>query len=224
MTRDLSCRAWHHRRMSQALPDLWKRVTAGLGEYATTLKLRAGASEAAIAEVERALGVELPADYRAWLQLHDGEDDAKGRVEWLPAWGRLLPISVTLERWRDDQEWAQTDADEGFEAFQDDDRIRCVVKHAKRIVIAGNRYGDGDNTYLDLIPGPAGTIGQVIVATTECDFEVVGSSFSDFLRRWVSAFEAGELAVQSGGSEGPRVDWAVKAHPSDRWESLLRSR
>lgn len=207
--------------MQHAVSEVWKRITTCLGEHASGSKFREGASEAAIAEVERALGVELPADYRAWLQLHDGEDDAKGRIEWLPAWGRMLPIAVTLERWRDDQEWAQTDDDETFGFFQDDDRIRGVVKHAKRIVIAGNRWGDGDNTYLDLIPGPAGIVGQVIVATSECDFEVVGTSFLDFLQRWASAFEAGTLAVRAG-EEGPRVDWAVKAHPSDRWESVLR--
>jgi cell wall assembly regulator SMI1 len=207
--------------MTDAVSDLWDRVTACLGEHASSLKLREGASEAAIAEAERALGVELPADYKAWLRLHDGEDDVMNRVEWLPAWGRLLPIAVTLERWRDEQEWAQTDDDEGFNYVQDDDRIRCVVKHAKRIVIAGNRYGDGDNTYLDLIPGPKGTVAQVIVATTECDFEVVGTSFVDFLKRWVSAFEAGTLSVRTDG-DSPRVDWTHKQNPWDRWEAALR--
>lgn len=208
--------------MSHAVSEVWKRITTCLGEHAGTMTLHAGASEAAIVELERALGVTLPDDYRAWLQLHDGEADAKGRVEWLPAWGRLLPIAVTLERWRDEQEWAQTDDDDRFESFEDGDRIRGVVKHAKRIVIAGNRYGDGDNTYLDLIPGPAGTVGQVIVATTECDFEVVGSSFLDFLHRWASAFEAGTLAVQIVDGT-PRVDWKLKANAWDRWESVLRS-
>ncbi len=207
--------------MSNPLSEVWTRITTCLGEHASTLTLRPGASEATIAEVERALGVELPADYRAWLRLHDGEDDVEGRVEWLPAWGRLLPIAETLERWRDEQEWAQTDVDESFGWLQDDDRIRGVVKHAKRIVIAGNRYGDGDNTYLDLIPGPAGTSGQVIVATTECDFELVGTSFLDFLRRWASAFEAGTLAVVPR-EDTNRVDWAMKENPWDRWEAALR--
>ncbi len=83
----------------------------------------------------------------------------------------MLPIDVTLERWRDDQEWAQTDADEGFEVLHDGDRIRGVVKQ------------------------PA---------------------------RWASAFEAGVLTVQIR-DELPRVDWAEKENPWDRWESVLRA-
>jgi cell wall assembly regulator SMI1 len=170
--------------MSDAVAEVWRRITTCLGEHASSSRLRDGASEAAIAEVEQALGLELPADYKAWLRLHDGEDDVQGRVEWLPAWGRLLPIAVTLERWRDEQEWAQTDDDE--------------------------------------IPGPKGTVGQVIVATTECDFELVGTSFLDFLTRWASAFEAGTLTVRTGG-DSPRVDWTHKANPWDRWEAALRN-
>ena len=208
--------------MDNAVSEVWKRITTCLGEHASSLKLRDGASEAAIAELEQALGVELPADYKAWLRIHDGEDHVEGRVEWLPAWGRLLSIETTLERWRDEQEWAQTDDDEGFQYVMDDDQIRCVVKHAKRIVIAGNVWGDGDNTYIDLIPGPKGTVGQIIVATSECDFEVVGSSFLDFLTRWASAFEAGTISVQTGG-DSPRVDWTHKENPWDRWEAALRA-
>jgi cell wall assembly regulator SMI1 len=200
---------------------IWKRVTTCLGEHASTLKLRPGASEATIAGVERELGIALPPDYRAWLLLHDGEDDDDARVEWLPAWGRLLPIEVTLERWRDEQEWAQSDEDPGFESFDDDERIRQVVKHARRIVIAGNRYGDGDNTYLDLAPGPKGSVGQVIVGVTECDFAVVGASFAEFLQRWATAFEAGQLAVSEKGGQ-LRVDWPAKPNAWDRWESILR--
>lgn len=203
------------------IAEVWGRVTTCLADHATTLQLRPGASEASIVELERELGVELPADYKAWLRLHDGEDHVEGRVEWLPAWGRLLPIEDTLERWRDEQEWAQSDDDEGFAMFDDGDRVRRVVKHAKRIVIAGNQWGDGDNTYLDLIPGPAGTVGQVIVGVTECDFEVVGRSFTDFLSRWAAAFEAGRLSV--GTLDGQlRVDATDKDHVADRWEARLR--
>lgn len=206
--------------MSETFTQVWQRITTCLGEHAATLKLRDGASEAEIARVEAAIGVELPADYKAWLRLHDGEDHVDGRVEWLPAYGRLLPIGDTLERWTDEQEWVEAD-DEGMGYAQDDDRILCVVRHPKRIVIAGNLYGDGDNTYLDLIPGPSGTVGQVIVATTECDFEVVGTSFLDFLQRLASACEAGTLSV-STGEDSPRLDLTNKENPWDRWESVLR--
>lgn len=206
--------------MDDPVRAAWSRILSCLGEHASTLALRPGASDARIAEAEAELGVELPADYRAWLRLHDGEDPVEGRIEWLPAFGRLLPLAVTVDRWRDEQEWVDPD-DEGYRYGQDDLRIRCVVRHPKRIVVAGNLWGDGDNTYLDLIPGVSGTVGQVIVAVTECDFVVVGTSFLDFLERWATAFEAGTLTVTDlDGTK--RVDLRDKPHPSTRWESALR--
>jgi len=207
--------------MDDKVRSVWSRILSCLGEHASTLSLRPGASDAQIAEAEVALGVELPPDYRAWLRLHDGQDHVENQIEWLPAGGRLLPLAVTVARWRDEQEWVEPD-DEGYQYEQDDMRIRCVVQHPRRIVVAGNQWGDGDNTYLDLIPGIAGTVGQVIVAVTECDFEVVGSSFLDFLERWAAAFEAGAITVTD--CDGTKlVDLRHKPHPSSRWESALRS-
>jgi hypothetical protein len=142
-------------------------------------------------------------------------------VEYLPGGGFLVPADVTLQRWVDNQEWFQGDDDVGLAPFQDEDRIRNVVAHARRVMIASNRYGDGDNTLLDFCPGPAGTAAQVIVATSECDFEVVGASFEDFLRRLATALEDGLLEVRPAhGREGPRV--GARGHEHGRWESVLR--
>jgi hypothetical protein len=209
--------------MSEDVPTriakLWHRVVQGLGPAGETLRLRAGRTD--LLPIEDRLGLRLPDDYRAWLALHDGEDDAPGRVEYLPGGGFLLPANVTLQRWVDNQEWFQGDDDVGPAPFQDDDRIRNVVAHARRVMIASNRYGDGDNTFLDFCPGPAGTAGQVIVATSECDFEVVGASFEDFLRRLATALEDGLLEVRPAhGREGPRV--GARGHEHGRWESVLR--
>lgn len=205
--------------MDRDIAAVWQRVTACLGQYTSTLDFRPGAGDAEIDAVEAAIGARLPDDYRAWLRLHDGENDADDRVEWLPGGGRLLPVAVTLERWRDEQESLD---DDGLDAFDDGDRIRCVIHHPGRIVIAGNAFGDGDNTYLDLIPAPAGSVGQIIVATSECDFEVVGSSFLDFLRRFATAFEDGALAVDAS-EDPPRVDFTGKQNPWERWEAVLRN-
>lgn len=76
-----------------------------------------------------------------------------------------------------------------------------------------------DNMFLDLCPGPRGHVGQVIVAITECDFEVVGDSFGDFLRRLATALEDGLLEVRETAS-APRV--VAKGTEYGRWESVLR--
>ena len=206
--------------LDTSVATAWNNVVTALGTHAGSLGLRPGASDADIAAAEAALGVALPDDYKAWLRLHDGQDHVQNGIDWLPASGRLLPLAVTLERWRDEQEWVDPN-DEGFKYGQDDRRIRCVIRHPKRIVIAGNLWGDGDNTYLDLVPGTDGVVGQVIVAVTECDFLVVANSFLDFLQRWSAAFGSGKLTV-TGEHGFPRVDLARKEHPADRWESALR--
>jgi len=198
--------------VAACIAQLWHRNVQALGPAGQTLRPRPGRVD--LQPIEDGLGLRLPNDYRAWLALHDGEDDVPGRVEYLPGGGFLLPADVTLQRWLDNREWFQADDDTGPVSFQDDDRIRNVVFHARRVMIASNRYGDGDNTFLDFCPGPAGTAGQVIVATSECDFEVVGASFEDFLRRLATALEEGLLVVlpaQRGA--GPRVARAFGNYP-----------
>lgn len=205
--------------VSARLQHLWQRLVQALGPAGLTLRPRPGRAD--VKPVEDQLGLRLPDDYRAWLALHDGEDHVPGRVEYLPGGGFLLPADVTLRRWADQQEWFQGDDDTGLASFQDDDRIRNVVFHARRVMIASNRYGDGDNTFLDFCPGPSGTAGQVIVATSECDFEVVGASFEDFLRRLATALETGRLEVRPArGGNGPQV--VARGGGSGRWESVLR--
>ena len=199
------------------IESAWNRVVAALGLHGRRLVLRAGCPN--IDEIESALNLALPADYKEWLALHDGEEFTHGRVDYLPtAETRLLPADVTVARWIDN-EWFASDDELNRSSHQDDDRIYNVVHHARRVMIASNAFGDGDNMFLDLCPGPRGHVGQVIVAITECDFEVVGDSFGDFLRRLATALEDGLLEVRETAS-APRV--VAKGTEYGRWESVLR--
>ena len=137
-------------------------------------------------ELEAAIGAPLPDDCKTWLALHDGEDDVGGRVDNLPAVEtHLLSARETIDLFRDPSAWFQSEEDADLAQFNDDDLIRNVVSHARRVIFASNAWGEGYNLYLDLCPGPKGTVGQGIVATSQCDFEVVGESFGDFLR-WLA--------------------------------------
>jgi cell wall assembly regulator SMI1 len=204
--------------MSHRIANAFERVIAALGPHGATIAPRPGLADAS--ELEAAIGTPLPDDYKAWLALHDGEDNVGGRVDFLPTGEtHLLSASETLARYRDQREWFQSDDDPGFAQFNDDDRIRNVVSHARRVMIASNAWGDGDNMVLDLCPGPKGAVGQVIVATSECDFEVVGESFGDFLRRLATALEDGLLVVHEGKGAAHVVERGTEY---GRWEHVLR--
>jgi cell wall assembly regulator SMI1 len=205
--------------MRHPVAPAFERVVAALGPHGATIAPRPGLADTS--ELEAAIGAPLPDDYKDWLALHDGEDDVGGRVDFLPtAETHLLSARETMDRYRDQLDWFQSDDAEGFAHFSDDDRIRNVVSHARRVILASNAWGDGDNMYLDLCPGPKGTVGQVIVATSECDFEVVGASFGDFLRRLATALEDGLLVVHERNGAAHVVERGTEY---GRWEHVLRA-
>ena len=100
------------------IESAWNRVVAALGLHGRRLVLRAGCPN--IDEIESALNLALPADYKEWLALHDGEEFTHGRVDYLPtAETRLLPADVTVARWIDN-EWFASDDELNLSSDQDD--------------------------------------------------------------------------------------------------------
>lgn len=167
---------------------IWQCITTWAARHSLSIQLNPGASQAEIARVEQALGLRFTDDFRAWLLIHDGEDWQQG-IRWLENGMRWLPVAQILEQWQIQQtyyaRWGEEDADD----YQDEDRIRNVVYHPKRIPIAES---DADAwLWLDFTPGPAGIAGQVITSITECDFIVLGSSFRAFLARYAELLETG---------------------------------
>ena len=71
----------------------WSRIHAHLAAHPDRLaSLRDPVDEAAVAEAERTLGVELPADYVASLRIHDGQNDEALYDGW-----RLLALAEVVE-------------------------------------------------------------------------------------------------------------------------------
>lgn len=186
-----------------------------------TLDLAPGLSEEALTAAEAKLGAPLPAGYRASLALHDGQTSfaSGGRgLPWMAGCAPLAPLAKVLEQWAEVQSLAAEFPPP--DALEDADRVRSGTYRAQRIPIAGTPYWDGDTTYLDLDPGPAGTSGQLITLVSECDFVTLGPSFESALARWVEALESGAwvfdataLAVHAAG-EPPH-----RGHPAERFAS-----
>jgi cell wall assembly regulator SMI1 len=179
--------------------DSWGRLVAGLGTNPVRLRLRAGLDEARIVAAEAGLGFRLPEDYREWLQMCDGQefDDVDGLagLSLFPDGGAWLhPLERVMKQWRWERGFDLDDYD-AIPQTQDRERIRFFVGHPRRVTIAGPANLDGGNVLLDLVPGPHGAPGQLIGATSECDFEVLGASLSAYVNRLAALLEGGELVV-----------------------------
>ncbi len=171
---------------------LWTRLEAIAKRHGKTLRLRAGASEEAIAAAEATMKLAIPSDFRTSLALHDGQDDAEydGCFPWMPGCSPLRSLSEIVAQWQVEVGLASPDDDEETGEDPPDPRLRRNLWHPRRIPIAGNRWWDQGNSYLDLAPGPEGREGQLVSFSSECDLEVLGTSFGDALEAYVSAMEA----------------------------------
>lgn len=175
--------------------ELWGRLEAWAKKSGRTLKLRPGATEKAVAAAEKTMKLRFPADFRASLLLHDGQErgpdddasDTSTLFEWMPGSGALAPLEQIVAQWKDER-----DNDEEDDEPEAEGGVYDVMSHPRRIPIAGSRWWDGDNTYLDLHPAPKGTEGQLIMFTSECDLALLGTSFRAALESYLHALDSGD--------------------------------
>ncbi len=199
------------------MKELWDRLERWARENAgKTLGLRPGASAAAIGKAEKAMKLVFPPDLRASLLAHDGQDVERDDLfEWLPGVAPLQPLASIVERWKDEVDMAADgDPDDG----RTEGPLHAVLRHAKRIPIAGTRYWDGDNTYVDLHPSSSGTAGQIITFTSECDLSCLGTSLTDAVTHYLDALESGEWVYSKAkGHVMPKGEPADE-HPNESYE------
>ncbi|MBK7396206.1 MAG: hypothetical protein IPJ34_07885 [Myxococcales bacterium] len=122
----------------------------------------------------------------------------------MPGSGALAPLEQIVAQWKDERDNDQEDDEPEAEGG-----IYTVMSHPRRIPIAGSRWWDGDNTYLDLHPAPKGTEGQLIMFTSECD----------------PRCSARASALRSRAPAGPRLgEWVFDAKKGHVRDAALRSR
>jgi cell wall assembly regulator SMI1 len=179
-----------------AVTAIWARIEGWFAKNhpKLSLGLRPPASAKDIAAAEKTLGVTFPEDFRASLLVHDGQDDTPG-VRLVPIAQRLGSLESFVTAWSDDR--AAFDAErmeERFEWLSDDERVRQVHFHPKHIPIAGSLFWDYDRLLLDFIPGPSGTVGQVI-ARDDISFVFLAPSFGALLAKIADGLENGTIVV-----------------------------
>ena len=190
---------------------LWTRLEALAKKAKKPLGLRKGVSEKTLAAAEKKMKLALPSDFRASLLLHDGQEGEQDELfEWMPGCSPLASLDAIVTQWADELENVE-DADD--EAVDEDPRLHRAIFHAKRVPIAGTPYWDGDNTHVDLFPGPKGTSGQLVTFVTECDRVVLGESFSAALTSYADALESGAWKGASSREHGSQAfaDYLVQA-------------
>jgi len=88
--------------MVVAIESSWQRLTRWAAVCPLDITFNPGATEAAIAKAEAALGLPFPADFRASLRIHDGEDWQQG-IRWLDSGMLWLPVAKILACWQEQQ-------------------------------------------------------------------------------------------------------------------------
>ncbi|HEY6173321.1 MAG TPA: SMI1/KNR4 family protein [Kofleriaceae bacterium] len=162
----------------EPIDEIWKAIEDWLRAHAgpTLDALRPGADDTAIADLERAIGVSLPADYRASLKRHDGR-------AYLTDY-EYLSIARIVSVWQSKQKAL----DEGtFIGREVNDKGGGVVRdfwwHPGWIPFAED--GAGNLLCIDTVPGWKGTRGQVIHwERTSGPFGGPNRSFHQWLRTY----------------------------------------
>ncbi len=182
-----------------------RRIVAWLNKHApeSAARLRPPATSKALETLAKALGQPLPPELVAMWQVHDGlpifEYAGLGATE-------SKRRRAGLEKLRKEGTFAN------HEVFaQSEPLIQSVKWHPGWIPLAED--GCGNLYCLDLAPGPAGCVGQVI------KWEMAGGPFADssvglaeMLERYAAALESGKFKyeVDSGTYDGPFVDLLVR--------------
>jgi cell wall assembly regulator SMI1 len=155
---------------------------------------RPPAAALAIRAAEKAIGRALPADYKDFLVLHDGQRDhgstMVARCSLFPT-ARLGPEHAALTKHFDAH--AQLFVDSPVDPTLVDRGIRAVPWSAGWIPIGCTATGRS-SLCLDLDPSVRGEVGQVILVALDDDARrVVAKSFTALLSLFFEQLQTGEL-------------------------------
>ena len=176
-----------------AAHSAWARLERWCREHHPRLleALAPGATAAEVETVERAIGRTLPPDVRASLAIHNGDAGDPGLIFGLD----LLRAGQIISDWQMWQsiEW---DNDEYREQHSSFPELAVALDYTNpgwvpltRAVTSSNYIG------VDLAPGPAGTIGQVIIFGRDEDHKcVLASGWAEFLADYATFLESGAIA------------------------------
>lgn len=194
----------------------WQRLETWFAEFLPEMNrdLNGGCDHTAFTELEKEIGVQLPQSFKDFYSAHDGQraTDYMG----LFYGASLLPLSKILEQWRI---WASIIAEYGPEQMKIDfDQYQTSLMPAKvKAMYANNKWvpfaviWDCNYLGLDFDPGPTGKSGQMInFGREEEQKSVLADSFAEFVERYISELESGEVVFEDSAFFPKRFEWRFK--------------
>jgi cell wall assembly regulator SMI1 len=173
---------------------IWTKLEAWIKTNVPDLKksLKKGASDKQIAKLEKRLGVELPDEYKTFLQLCNGQkDDAEaGFYD-----GELLSAENVVIQW---DVWRDLLEGGDFEGTTSEPQkgIRNDWWNPKWIPITYD--GNGNHLCIDLEPARGGRPGQIITMWHDsAERELMYASFTDWLEHILNGVESGEIVFDA---------------------------
>lgn len=177
---------------------LWRRIENWMSTYApfTWLQLPSGASEEELQQVEAALGMTLPLDFKTSYRMHNGQFcvDLVTRME-------IMPLQDILEHWKEMKALSEDGVFDDMKPYYFFDPI-CIQSHWQTGPIQPVWWhtqwipfgtdGTGNHCCLDLAPASGGAVGQVIDWDHECGpSRTLFSNFEQLLSTFADQLEAG---------------------------------
>ena len=161
------------------MKDVWKRIHAWLVANVPEGygHLRPGADAEAIRAAEKAMGLKLPADFKASYRIHDGQDIEPGLIGgegWF-----LSPLQEVVKSWR---HWSG-----------------ATPKDGPRVPIAW--IATGDYVFLNLDPGSEEPGSLMIQRRDHADPDPLAPSFRAWLEDFADRLEDGEFAYSEEDGE-----------------------
>lgn len=210
--------------MSAPIADSFARILRWADSNLPLLRdsLRPPASESEIAALETIIGQALPQDVRDLYRLADGQIPFQfGCTPHYPGFFVSLPfnpIEIVTRHWQFARELEADDlgGEEFLSAFPPD---TVKIQENNRAWIPISDDAGGNHIAIDLDPGPAGNIGQVIIIGTDEQERVrIASSLSAFLHWVAGEFEAGHFA-----GNGEEWRWRNEGHLHDGLRTYLKA-
>jgi cell wall assembly regulator SMI1 len=193
----------------ERVKNIWQRLENWLsGNFPSALEnLRDPATEEAIATVESQIQRMLPEAIKESFKIHDGEENnyppgvlADGY--WLmpleqayETWKQLKDLAAELFGTEDNHTQWRSQVEGGIIFIKG--AVKPLIGSPKWFPIA-NMNGDIIR-FLDFDPPDGGTVGQVIEIDAEaCQFQVIASSFLEYLEQYTADLESGLYAIKDG--------------------------